>query len=165
MQRADILKLNDGEAVELGEIYGVPVAAAELDFGRFTDALFSKSGLQYIVITLGERGAFAASREGVRVSRMGEGVDLVDVREAVTVRVVVFDGGKGLIQPLLRRDVCLAGCACRALGPTLAVAEVTRGRNQAIEVHAVAACAAARVTPASVVHARVRGPVRSAMFA
>jgi fructokinase len=65
--RANILKLNDGEAELLAEIYGLRQGKEGQDPGAYTDALFARSDLQYIVLTLGERGAFAASREGQKV--------------------------------------------------------------------------------------------------
>lgn len=71
IRRADILKLNDEEAEFLGEIYELPRGkageAAGLDPSVLADALFARSDLQYIVLTLGQRGAFAASRNGQKV--------------------------------------------------------------------------------------------------
>ena len=76
--RADILKLNDGEAELLAEIYGVRQGAAGPDPGGFADALFARSDLRYIVLTLGERGAFAASRDGQKVYHRAFSVRLRD---------------------------------------------------------------------------------------
>jgi fructokinase len=61
---ADILKLNDGEAGLLAEIYGVERSGGRIDLSRFAETLFECSNLKFIVVTLGERGAFAESREG-----------------------------------------------------------------------------------------------------
>jgi len=78
IRRADILKLNDGEADLLGKIYGMPPASTGLDLAGFCDAVFAQSSLRYIVVTLGDRGAFAASREGRRVYRPSFVVPLRD---------------------------------------------------------------------------------------
>jgi len=61
---ADILKLNDGEADLLAEIYGMERSGGGIDLSRFTETLLVRSNLKFIVVTLGERGAFAVSREG-----------------------------------------------------------------------------------------------------
>jgi len=78
IRRANILKLNDGEAEFLAEIYAVPQGEAGLDPGCFCDALFARSDLRYIVLTLGERGAFAASRDGQKVYHPAFSVQLRD---------------------------------------------------------------------------------------
>jgi len=67
IRRANILKLNDGEAELLGQIYGLEQIGEGSDPGVFTDALFARSDLQFIVLTLGKRGAFATSRDGQKV--------------------------------------------------------------------------------------------------
>jgi fructokinase len=78
VRRADILKLNDGEAELLAEIYGVQQGEAGLDPSGFTDALFARTDLHYIVLTLGERGAFAASRGGEKTYHPAFSVQLRD---------------------------------------------------------------------------------------
>jgi fructokinase len=78
IRRADILKLNDGEADLLAKIYGVRRDGNTLDPGRFADSLFARSDLHYIVLTLGERGAFAASRDGQKVYHPAFSVQLRD---------------------------------------------------------------------------------------
>jgi fructokinase len=78
IRRADILKLNDKEAELLAEIYRLPQGGAGSDPGRFTDALFARSDLQFIVLTLGERGAFAVSRDGEKVYHPAFSVQLRD---------------------------------------------------------------------------------------
>jgi len=61
---ADILKLNDGEADLLAEIYGMEGGGGGIDLSRFAETVLGRSNLKFIVVTLGERGAFAVSREG-----------------------------------------------------------------------------------------------------
>ena len=78
ISRANILKLNHGEADFLAEIYDLPQEEAGPDPGRFTEALFARSDLRYIVLTLGERGSFAASRDGQKVYHPAFAVQLRD---------------------------------------------------------------------------------------
>jgi fructokinase len=75
---ADILKLNDGEADLLAEIYGMELSAGGIDLSRFTEALLVRSNLKFIVVTLGERGAFAVSREGEKTYHPAFSVRLRD---------------------------------------------------------------------------------------
>jgi fructokinase len=60
--RANILKLKDGEAERLVQIYKLPRDLVATEPGVFAETLFACTDLQYIVLTLGERGAFAAPR-------------------------------------------------------------------------------------------------------
>ena len=78
LRRAHILKLNDGEARILADIYRVERGAEGLDLGNFADALFARSTLRYIVVTLGAEGALAASREGLKVYHPSFSVELRD---------------------------------------------------------------------------------------
>jgi fructokinase len=82
VRRADILKLNEAEAEVLADIYAVRRGRAGeppgLDPSGFTDALFARSDLACIVLTLGERGAFVASREGRKVYHPAFSVQLQD---------------------------------------------------------------------------------------
>jgi fructokinase len=78
IRKADILKLNDGEAQLLGKIYEVPQGEVGPDPSVFADVLFGRSDLRYIVVTLGERGAFAACRDGVKVYHPAFSVQLRD---------------------------------------------------------------------------------------
>jgi fructokinase len=76
--RANILKLNDGEAEHLVQIYALPRGSVAKEPGVFADTLFARTDLQYIVLTLGERGAFAASRDGQMVYHPAFSVKLRD---------------------------------------------------------------------------------------
>jgi fructokinase len=75
---ADILKLNDGEADLLAEIYGVERGEDGIDLNRFAEILLGCSNLKYVVVTLGERGAFAVSREGEKAYHPAFSVRLRD---------------------------------------------------------------------------------------
>ena len=71
--KADILKLNDGEALELGRMFELPGRTPEEIAGE----LLRRWGLKACVVTLGERGAYAvAGREEARVP--GRKVDVKD---------------------------------------------------------------------------------------
>jgi fructokinase len=75
---ADILKLNDGEADLLTEIYGMERSGGGIDLSRFAETLLGRSNLKFIVVTLGERGAFAVSREGEKAYHPAFSVRLRD---------------------------------------------------------------------------------------
>jgi fructokinase len=74
MKRSDILKLNDGEVLELAQMYGLP----EKSIPEFTEGLLQKTPLEYCVVTLGEGGAFAASKTGENVYEPAYKIDLID---------------------------------------------------------------------------------------
>jgi fructokinase len=78
IRRANILKLNDGEAELLAEIYDLRREQVRADPGGFADALFAQSELRYIVLTLGDRGAFSASRDGQKVYHPAFSIQLRD---------------------------------------------------------------------------------------
>jgi fructokinase len=75
---ADILKLNDAEADHLAEIYGMDRSEGGIDLSRFAENLLGRSNLKFIVVTLGERGAFAVSRDGEKVYHPAFSVRLRD---------------------------------------------------------------------------------------
>jgi sugar/nucleoside kinase (ribokinase family) len=60
----------------LAEIYEVEETGS--DPSKFVDVLFAGSDLQYIVLTLGDRGAFAASRDGKRGYHPAFSIELKD---------------------------------------------------------------------------------------
>jgi len=74
IERSNILKLNDGEMLEVAQMYAIPANSIP----EFTEGLLQKTPLQYCVITLGDRGAFAASRDGEKVYEPAYQVALVD---------------------------------------------------------------------------------------
>jgi fructokinase len=74
LARSTILKLNDGEMPVVAQMYGIPDKSIQ----EFTDGLLQKIPLKYCLVTLGARGAFAASSEGEKVYEPAYRVTLVD---------------------------------------------------------------------------------------
>jgi fructokinase len=74
LARSNILKLNDHEMAVVAQMYGVP----DTSIPKFADGLFQKTALHYCLVTLGERGAFAASNAGEKVYTPAYRVNLVD---------------------------------------------------------------------------------------
>ncbi len=72
--KADILKLNEDEAKELGAMLGIPAGTIP----EFCSQIVQSQSLKYCVVTLGPKGAFAASNTGEQVYAPGYKVDLVD---------------------------------------------------------------------------------------
>jgi fructokinase len=68
IERADILKLNEEEARLVAGLYGRPtggpVGREKADLPVLADRLLERTALQMVLITLGDRGSFAATREG-----------------------------------------------------------------------------------------------------
>ena len=118
IRRANILKLNDSEGELLAEIYGVRQAESLVDPGAFADGLFTRSDLLYVVLTLGEKGAFVASRDGQKVYHPAFSVQLRDpvgAGDAFTA---------GFIDSLLREQSLAEACrVASALGALVASQE------------------------------------------
>jgi len=74
MERSNILKLNDGEMLEVAQMYGIP----DKNIPEFVDGLLQKTALEYCVVTLGERGAFAASNTGKKVYEPAYKIKIID---------------------------------------------------------------------------------------
>ncbi|MGB9439852.1 MAG: carbohydrate kinase [Desulfobacterales bacterium] len=74
LQQADILKLNDEEIAILVDFLGLQGNSAPDQ----VENLLKHAGLEYCVVTLGERGAFALSRRGEKIYVPGYHVNLVD---------------------------------------------------------------------------------------
>jgi fructokinase len=74
LQQADILKLNEPEAEFLARMFGLPHTPLD----RFAEEALRRWELSHCVITLGERGAFAASASGQSAYSPGFGVRVVD---------------------------------------------------------------------------------------
>ena len=74
LQQADILKLNDEEIAILVDLLGLQGNSAPDQ----VENLLKHAGLEYCVVTLGERGAFALSRRGEKIYVPGYHVNLVD---------------------------------------------------------------------------------------
>ena len=75
LERANLLKLNEDEAGVLARQFRFP----DPFIPAFCDFILHRFPLSHVVVTLGERGAFAASKEGERVYVPGRRVsNLVD---------------------------------------------------------------------------------------
>jgi fructokinase len=74
LQRADILKLNEYEVKALAELASMPASSLP----GFCEGVINRWSLRCCVVTLGERGAFAASSDGTQVYCPGYRVDVVD---------------------------------------------------------------------------------------
>ena len=74
LQRADVLKCNDDEARELTAMFDM----GDVELASFCDLAMARWSLRACVVTLGERGAFAASPDGKRVYSPGYACDVID---------------------------------------------------------------------------------------
>jgi fructokinase len=74
IKEADILKLNENEIFEVASMYGI----TGMDIPGTVSLLMDETGLAVCVVTLGEKGAFAMSRQEERVYAPGYRIDLVD---------------------------------------------------------------------------------------
>jgi fructokinase len=74
LEKANILKLNDDEVMQLNDILGLSFES----FPSFCEFVAQEFNLDYILITLGERGAFAGSSLGEQVYLPGYKIDLAD---------------------------------------------------------------------------------------
>jgi fructokinase len=127
LEQADILKLNDEELAVLVDLFGLegdsPPDQAE--------HLLKRAGLEYCVVTLGARGAFALSHRGEKTYSPGYHVSLVDPCGS-------GDGfAAGFVHSLIEdkplREACRLG---NALGAMIARQE---GATQPISYEAVMA--------------------------
>ncbi len=109
LRRADILKLNEQEVECLAELFPLPPHSVP----EFCAAALERWSLACCLVTLGERGAFAASAEGDLIYTPGYAVDVVDTcgsGDAFSAGFVHawLDGA-----PL--SDCCRLGCALGAM--------------------------------------------------
>ena len=74
LQQADVLKLNEDEAHQLGDMLGIK----HRSLPEFCREVSSKWSLKYCLVTLGENGAFAYSYNSEKVYIPGYKVSLVD---------------------------------------------------------------------------------------
>jgi fructokinase len=109
LREADVLKLNDDEARELGRMFDVPGG----DVPAFAERAMREWGLSHCVVTLGGRGAYAASAGGERVHVPGYRVEVADACGAGDAFTA------GFIRLLLRgrplEECCELGCALGAM--------------------------------------------------
>jgi fructokinase len=109
LEKANIVKLNDEELAELVVLLGLQGDSAPDQ----AEHLLKYAGLEYCVVTLGERGALALSRRGEKIYSPGYHVNLVDPCGA-------GDGfAAGFIHALLEgrslKRACLLGNALGAM--------------------------------------------------
>lgn len=74
LDEADILKLNDDEARYLGDALDIDSS----DIGDFCRRMMERFRLSHCLVTLGERGAYAASSDSAEAYVPGYKVDVVD---------------------------------------------------------------------------------------
>jgi fructokinase len=74
LQKADILKLNEDEADQLGHMLSI----SRRNIPEFCNEMLDKWSLQHCVVTFGEKGAFAMSTQGHKVYVPGYKIKLVD---------------------------------------------------------------------------------------
>jgi fructokinase len=75
LEQANILKLNDEELAVLVNIYGMQ---EDSSIPSQIERLLKRAELEYCVVTFGERGAFALSKEGEKVYSPGYKINLID---------------------------------------------------------------------------------------
>ena len=100
LRYADILKLNETEARQLGDMLEID----DITIPGFCQRIIEKYSLQYCLITLEERGAFAVSQEGEKVYIPGFQIDLADSLGAGDAFAA------GFIHKILRGESLQAAC-------------------------------------------------------
>ena len=124
LSRANVAKLNDEELRELVGLFGIEGNG----LSDLAESLLEKGGLEYCVVTLGPKGAFAVSKKE-KVYHPGFSVDLIDPCGA-------GDGfSAGFVHMLLNKrplaEACLYG---NALGAMVAQQE---GATQPITINEI----------------------------
>jgi fructokinase len=74
LQKANVLKLNEDEAHRLGRMLGI----SHENIPEFCEEMLDKLSLEFCVVTLGEKGAFAMSTAGEKAYVPGYKVKLAD---------------------------------------------------------------------------------------
>ncbi len=109
LREADVLKLNDEEARELGRMFDV----GGKDIPAFAEAIIRRQGLSHCVVTLGRRGAYAASARGERVHVPGYRVEVADACGAGDAFTAGFS--RRLLRGRPLEECCELGCALGAM--------------------------------------------------
>ena len=146
LQHADILRLNDGEVRLLSGLLGV----MHTTVSGFADEIMRRWELAYCVTTLGERGAFMASREGAKAYVPGCKVEVVDPcgsGDAFTAACI-----HGLLQGRPMVDCLEAG---NALGAMVAAQRGATVPIRPSELEAFMACEHERICDAALEPFRV----------
>jgi fructokinase len=71
---ADVLKLNEDEAHSLGEMLGI----SHRTLGAFCESIVAEWGVQFCLVTLGEKGAFGYAADGEQTYAPGYRVTVTD---------------------------------------------------------------------------------------
>lgn len=74
LKKADVLKLNEDEAHQLAQL----VEISHETIPQFCEAISNEWSLQYCLVTLAEKGAFAFSAKGEKIFSPGYKIDLAD---------------------------------------------------------------------------------------
>lgn len=101
IDQADVLKLNEDEMPQTAQLIGMAYA----DIPEFCSRIMDAHDLTYCLVTLGEEGVFAASRDGGRVYDPGYRVPLADSLGSGD----AFSAG--FVHKLLHGDPMPAACA------------------------------------------------------
>ena len=134
LRKADVLKLNDQEARQLGEMLGV----SHQNLPEFCEDMLDDWSLTHCLVTLGEKGVFAMSAESEQVYVPGYKVKLADCLGSGD----AFSAG--FVYKILRGQSCASACKFgNALGAIVATqtgatcpigqAEVDRYLNSTFE--------------------------------
>jgi len=117
LQRATWVKLNDEE---LCEVTGHPLTHGP-ELQTYATALFERCKFEWLIVTLGERGAFVLSKEGivegqpVPAKNIIDTVGAGDAFSAVTIKGILQDWS---IQDTLDRALAFASKICQQRGAT-----------------------------------------------
>jgi len=125
LQQAHILKLNEDEAYQLAQMLGLGWKSLP----DFCAAMLKKCSLRFVLVTLGEKGAFAMAKDGNAYYTPGYQVTLADPCGAGD----AFSAGflHQLLQQASLADACEFGNLLGAMvatqqGATVPIAETTR---------------------------------------
>jgi fructokinase len=124
LEAADILKLNEDEVCYLAGLFATPAEPLP----DFCQRMMERWQLSHCVVTLGDRGAFAASNEGERVYVPGYEVKVQDTCGAGDAFTAGFI--HGLLRGQFLAECCRLGNALGALVATQSGATVPVPRQQ-----------------------------------
>ena len=124
VEKASILKLNEDEVAPVAGFLGFDLSSDNAPgFAAFIKELFTKSAVEYCLITLGGFGALGGSKEGEIVYSPGHKIDLVDPcgsGDAFTAAFIdALLGGRTLAEAIVRGNAlgALVATQAGATGP------------------------------------------------